>query len=149
MIKKSLKDVFYLGAYYAREDGEIVDYEGNVSSVYADGTVFLRPDYGQSMRIPAHRLIALAFVPNPRELKYVLFKDGNKRNRKPENLKWSSAKHDNTRQSRDPVTGQRVPTKADRILELNAQGMSAAEIARTFDASTQYVYKILRNNPQE
>jgi hypothetical protein len=36
-----------------------------------------------------HRLVAETFIPNPLELKYVIFKDGNKTNVNVNNLEWS------------------------------------------------------------
>jgi hypothetical protein len=39
-----------------------------------------------------HRLVALVFVPNPDDKKYIKHKDGNKKNNEAVNLYWTHAK---------------------------------------------------------
>lgn len=146
MKTKSLRYVYDLGGYRAREDGNIQDHEGNILKVYADGTVFVRPDFMNWQRIPAHRLIAIAFVPNPEDFSFVLFKDGDKTNRKPENLYWSPSKRPCTT-SRDPITREVLPNKAERIKELRRKGVKVAEIAQIVGSTTQYVYRVLDKLP--
>lgn len=43
--------------------------------------------------IPLARALAMAFIPNPNNLPYVIHKDGDKRNDMLHNLAWSSTKH--------------------------------------------------------
>ncbi|QIW89817.1 HNH endonuclease [Bacillus phage Izhevsk] len=61
-----------------------------------------------------HRLIALAFLPNPNNLPEVNHKDGNKNNNSVENLEWSS-RSDNVQHAFD--NGLKTPTvkKVDKI----------------------------------
>lgn len=47
---------------------------------------------GRRRTAKVHRLIALAFIPNPYDLPQVNHKDGNKYNNSLSNLEWSSAK---------------------------------------------------------
>jgi len=124
-----------LGAYYAREDGNIVTHDGKVLTVYQDGTVLVKPDYGPTRRIPAHRLVAWAFVPNPYEYNFVRFKDGNKKNRTPENLEWILSVKENTERKTD---------KALQVRYLQRKGKRVAEIAEELGITTAYVYRLMK-----
>jgi hypothetical protein len=47
--------------------------------------------YDKKKRFGIHRLVALAFVKNPNNLKCVKHKDGNRLNNNIENLEWSKS----------------------------------------------------------
>ena len=47
---------------------------------------------GKSECLDVAFLVAKTFVPNPKNLRYVVHKDGNKQNNSAENLKWSNEK---------------------------------------------------------
>lgn len=49
---------------------------------------------GQDSTHYIHRLVALAFIPNPENKKYVKLINGNKRDHYMENLKWVNGPHD-------------------------------------------------------
>jgi len=50
----------------------------------------LRDAHGKIVRKLAHRLVALAFLPNPQGLSDVAHNDGNPSNNRLENLRWST-----------------------------------------------------------
>lgn len=48
---------------------------------------------GSQKRFLVHRLVAIAFLPNPRRYPMVLHKDNNPKNNRHTNLYWGTAKH--------------------------------------------------------
>lgn len=116
-----------------RETKDIQGYEG-IYSVADNGEVFshrsqkiLKPDNvrgymqvtlykdGKSRRYKVHRLVAEAFIPNPRNLPLVNHKDEDKGNNAADNLEWCTAEYNNkfgTRTNRSKDTQiQNAPTQ--------------------------------------
>lgn len=82
--------------YFANRDGEIFGKKGlltpNKGRAY--DTVMMTID-GKQYRKMVHRLIALTFIPNPKNLPMVNHKDENKRNNASDNLEWCDSKYNN------------------------------------------------------
>lgn len=57
--------------------------------------VTLVNDMGRQKRLSVHKLVAIAFVPNPNDLPQVHHKDGNPLNNCADNLEWVTAKENN------------------------------------------------------
>lgn len=62
----------------------------------------------KSTKIPLHRLLAEAFIPNPQNKPTVDHKDGNRQNNSLQNLRWASYSEQNSRFNTVGVRGQRV-----------------------------------------
>lgn len=118
-----------------------------------------RPPKEGYFRIPfrgrmyyAHRLIALAWVPNPEKKPEVNHKDGNKQNNKPKNLEWVT-RQENI--SHSVSTGlkplgancwnARLTTQevAD-IREKRAEGVRCVSLARAYKVSHATISRISR-----
>ncbi len=88
----------YDGMYYIREDGCIFrsdgyEMKGNVNS-YGYRVVSLTKD-GKKKDHKVHRLLAIAFIPNPNNYECVNHIDGNKLNNSLYNLEWCSKGYNN------------------------------------------------------
>jgi len=122
----------YVG-YWISEDGNVYEREGmKPVTVYQNGTASLLHSSGVKMREPVHRLIAEAFVPKTAGARLVKFKDGDKKNRLPENLFWDM--------------GTRTKSKAtEEIIHLWKLGWKTTEIAGFFAKSPQYINRIIKD----
>lgn len=85
---------------------------------------------GVAVTVPASHAVALAFLPNPDGHRFVRFRDGNRENRRPENLEWYSK-----------VFAPADRAEARRLYDL---GTTQAEIARQFGCGQGAVSSLLR-----
>ena len=89
-----MKDIpGYEGLYAATSDGQIWSYRRNIflRPTMRKGylAVQLRKD-GKGKSYYVHRLVGLAFIPNPQNLETIDHIDGNKLNNDVSNLQWLS-----------------------------------------------------------
>lgn len=123
--------------YWVRSDGEIQEWgTGKIMPVYGNGAVRLRHVNGGSTTVLAHRLVAQAFVPNPEGYKYVRFKDGDSRNRSPENLEWFKAIKPMSKETKEIIT-------------LKEKGTPTRVIAQLFNKTPQYVNRVWQRYNKE
>ena len=65
--------------------------KGRVLKAYCDSRGYRHVGLyknGESEKVLVHRLVAMAFLENPMNYRNVVFKDGDKSNITPDNLKW-------------------------------------------------------------
>ena len=109
--------------------------------------VILRKD-GRSLQVMVHRLVALAFIPNPENKAEVNHKDGNKHNNHADNLEWVTRSenllHSYRVLGRDNRGRKKTPKKlsADKVLAIYHAKGTGQEIAREFGVSDTMVYNI-------
>lgn len=99
--------------YSINENGDVRnDATGRVKAPFvnkANGylTVDLYRD-NKSEKVPIHRLVAEAFIPNPENKPTVDHKDGNRQNNSIENLRWATYSENNSRFKTIGVRSEKV-----------------------------------------
>lgn len=131
------------GAYAATADGRIWSHArqwGNHLARRAHSGAFLKPDIdrsgyhrvtlhqgGKRRRCSVHRLVALAWIPNPRALPFVNHIDGVKANNAFTNLEWCT-QGDNERHAwrtgLKKDTPERRAIRAATMRSVNARGLA-------------------------
>lgn len=123
----------YVG-YWICDNGDIIEREtGMVMPVYINGTVRLKRADGRKECTSAHRLIAEVFVPKPEGANFIKFKDGNRFNRRADNLEWT-------------IGVKPVSEKSKEIVALKLAGYSSVEIAEMMHCTPQYVNRVLKDH---
>lgn len=89
--------------YSINENGQVRnDKTGHIKATYINSQngyeyVCLCDDSGKSNRRTIHRLLAIAFIPNPDNLPLIDHIDGNRANNSLENIRWASYSDNNSR----------------------------------------------------
>lgn len=110
------KDIVGYESYYQisdigrikRKDTEKI-LKNNIRNGYEYVTLCVN---GQRKKFYVHRLVAIAFIPNPNSYEQVNHKDGNKSNNKASNLEWCTQKENLLHAFR---TGLNTPTTQNLI----------------------------------
>jgi hypothetical protein len=76
-----------IGQVKRKDTGKIL--KNNIRNGYEYVTLCVN---GQRKKFYVHRLVAIAFIPNPKSYEQVNHKDGNKSNNKVDNLEWCTQK---------------------------------------------------------
>lgn len=101
-----------------------------------------------------HRLVAMTYIPNPKNLPFINHIDGNKLNNHIDNLEWctrsENARHSFINGLQDNVTNQYgnfcvlTSEQKERIYELHEQGFIDKDIASEIGCSRELVGRKIR-----
>jgi hypothetical protein len=99
-------------------------------------------------RTKIHRLVALAFIPNPNQCDLVIHLNNDPTDNRVENLKWGTQGENMQQMVKD---GRQRKSKfllkyLDRILKLRDQGFSPSEISRILDISKTSTYRAIKKS---
>lgn len=107
------KKIDQFSNYSINESGEVRNNRtGAIKAAYVNkSNGYLYVDLwreNKSHKLPVHRLLAKAFIPNPEDKPTVDHKDGNRQNNSLENLRWATYSEQNSRFQTSGVRSERV-----------------------------------------
>jgi hypothetical protein len=97
---------------------------------------------GERKGMLVHRLIAIAFVPNPRGLNEVNHKDGDKENNHASNLEWTTHSENLSHAHKNRLHrsgGRLTDSQAVAMRRLMRYGMSSAQLSKLTGYSLTYL----------
>lgn len=136
--------------YFISQDGEIYSNKSGEWKLRlpkvpnGTGRVNIQLD-GKNYKL--HRLVALAYIPNPENKPYVCHKDNNPLNNSKDNLYWGTQKDNMSQASRDGrmVKERKLNRKQiKRIKERVNKGYTHRELAKIYGVATSTIFKIVR-----
>ena len=101
---------------------------------------------GKRKSFKVHRLVAIAFIPNPDNKPEVNHIDGNKINNNIDNLEWVTSSENSIHAYETGLSPNKKELDEIRIIELYNKGTSKEEISRMFDVSNVVIARILEEN---
>jgi hypothetical protein len=105
---------------------------------------------GRRKTITRHRLVALAFIPNPHNYKEVNHKDGDKENNNVSNLEWCTKSYNckhafdaGLRMQSSEAVSKFTKKQVLKMRTLRKNGVKAKTIAEMFDCTPTSVWRIV------
>lgn len=147
-----MKDIpGYEGRYSITPDGKVYSWYGNkFMKLWLSDRGYLKVQLRQPRRnFRVHRLVAQAYLPNPRNAPKIDHKNGNPTDNRVENLRWCTDKenvHYAIKAGKMICIKQRLlkPHDIYRIKELRSEGKGATQISRELNLSYHAVRDFLR-----
>ena len=135
---------------------------GIILKHYTNGVGYSRVGFydkskGRSKEFYVHRLLAIHFIPNPENKKFINHKDGNPQNNSLENLEWCTKSenglhaykiglnHNNTKLGEDHPSSKLNNQIVLDIRNRFKNGERQIDIARSYNLNRTAIYQIVRN----
>lgn len=122
--------------YYATENGHIWSERANKFLSEHSNAGYLRVTLYKNAKptnMTVHRLVALAFIPNPDMLPCINHKDENKQNNRVDNLEWCTYQYNNHYGKGQP-TQKAAAARRKAVVQINSEGKCVAEFLSVADA---------------
>ncbi len=147
------------GLYKVNRNGDVLSLVGWNGKQYINRERILKPTLtttgyqkvdlkrdGKRKSLKLHRIVAMAFIPNPNNYPIINHIDGNPLNNSIENLEWCTQKH-NCKHAYDTGLRKRKLNEANVVEEYcKSDKTSATKVARRFNATTSSVCRVLKQN---
>jgi len=116
------------------------------------GYLFCYPySKGVKHTLLVHRVVSIAFIPNPKNKPCVNHKDGNKQNNRLNNLEWCTYKENNKHARQNGLSklkgGDKPKLNQDiaNSIRIEIKNSNISELARKYKVSRTSISKILNN----
>lgn len=137
--------------------GRIRNINGYIRKIQTDkkgySVISIRNDLGIRKTLKIHRLVAIMFLDNPKNLPQVNHKDGNKKNNKVDNLEWCDNSYNqkhaflNNLQINKGSKNPRSKLSEENVIEIRKNGKydTYLNISKKYKVSKSTIYSILNN----
>lgn len=105
---------------------------------------------GERKKIMVHRLVALAYIPNPYNQSFVNHRDGNKHNNRMENLEWISNRENCIHAAKNGlIKGKLTNKQVKEIRSDKFDNWTHSEIGKHFHVSRSMISQIKRGERKQ
>jgi hypothetical protein len=103
----------------------------------------------KNTKFKIHRLIAIAFIPNPENKPTVHHKDKNKLNNSIENLEWATMSEQNTKENKQPRIPNIMNSSSKPIYQIDLQTNKTIQIFNSIKNAAKWIFENKPSKYQE